>query len=257
MAHALGVQRLDLYLQFDRPLDESELDTIRELIRRRGAREPVAYLVGEREFYSLPFLVDARVLVPRPETEHLVEVAVAALGSAEAPLFCDVGTGSGCVLVAVAHELPQARGIGIDLDAGALEVARTNAEKNQVLERVEFLEGDLLGPLTGHAASGHLDAVLSNPPYIVRGDPSLEAGVRTHEPDLALYVPAQDALDFVRRLAEAAAQVLKPGGLLAIEVGQGGAPGAQEILAAHGYTDLSVKPDLAGIDRIVSAVHPS
>jgi len=257
MAHALGVQRLDLYLQFDRPLEDAEVDSIRELVRRRGADEPVAYLVGEREFFSLPFLVDARVLVPRPETEQLVEVALAALREREAARFCDVGTGSGCVAVALLHELPAAQGLATDVSRDALAVAAVNAERNGVADRLVLLEGDLLAPLRGRPEWGALDAVLSNPPYIVRGDPSVQAGVAAHEPEAALYVSGDDPLEFVRALAAAAREALAPGGLLAVEVGHGTAGDARDVLVQCGYEDVAVTPDLAGIERVVSGRKPA
>jgi release factor glutamine methyltransferase len=256
MAHALGVKRLDLYLQFDRPLDAGELDRIRELVRGRGARTPVAYLLGEREFFSLVFAVDRRVLVPRPETELLVEVAREHLRACEAPLFCDVGTGSGCVAVALLHELPAARGLAVDLAPGALEVAGANAARHRVQARLALLEGDLLEPLRGGEAWGRLDAVLSNPPYVVRGDPALEEDVRAHEPEQALYVPGDDPLEPARRLAAQALEALAPGGLLALEIGFGSGAEARALLASLGYADVAVHPDLARVERVVAGRAP-
>ena len=251
MAHALGVKRLDLYLQFDRPLGDQELDTIRELVRRRSKDEPVAYLVGTREFYSLPFQVDARVLVPRPETEQLVEVALEALHEREAPAFLDVGTGSGCVAIALLHELPTAVGTATDLSSEALEVATANAEANDVRDRLTLVAGDLLG-----GQVGPFDAVVSNPPYIVRGDESVQAGVDAHEPGTALYVSGDDPLEFVRRLVQEARPVLMPGGLLAVEVGFGAAGDAVALFEEAGYHDISVTRDLGGVERIVAGRTP-
>lgn len=253
IAHALGVKRLDLYVQFDRPLQEDELARARALIQGRGGRVPVAYLIGAREFYSLPFRVDERVLVPRPETEHLVEAALEALEPLEAPVFADVGTGSGCIAVALLANHAGARAHALDVSAGALEVARANAEQNAVLDRVAFHQGDLLAPLAGTPAWGTLDAVLSNPPYIRRDDPSVEPDVRQHEPAEALFVPGQDPLAFVRRIADAARTALRPGGFVAFEVGYGSGPEAVELLRALGYADARVIPDLAGIERIATA----
>jgi release factor glutamine methyltransferase len=251
MAHALGIQRLDLYLQFDRPLGDEELETIRALLRRRGADEPVAYLVGKRDFYSLPFLVDKRVLVPRPETEQLVEVALKALHERESPTFCDVGTGSGCVAVALLHELPDARGVATDASQDALDVAGENAARNEVAERLELRCGDLLA-----GASGPFDALVSNPPYIVRGDESVQAGVAAHEPAAALYVEGDDPLAFVRRLVAEAPQVLTAGGLLAVEVGFGSAEDAAALFEGGGFCEVTRTKDLGGIERIVSGRRP-
>ncbi len=258
MAHALGVGRLDLYLQFDRPLDDEELSAIRELVRGRGDHRPVAYLVGEREFYSLTFEVDERVLVPRPETEHLVEVAIEALAAvSDAPTFVDVGTGSGCVAVAVLHACEDARGHAVDVSAAALEVARANAERHQVADRLALHAGDLLAPLRGDGAFGVFDAVVSNPPYIVRGDPTVERGVREHEPDQALYVWGDDPIETALRIATQALEALAPGGFLALEVGAGAAPSLREALSQVGYASIETVTDLGGIERIVTARKPA
>ncbi len=254
MAHALGLKRLDLYLQFDRPLGDDELDAIRKLVVARSERRPVAYLVGEREFFSLAFTVDERVLVPRPETEQLVELAVARLGSRADPVFADVGTGSGCIAVAVLHEVEDARALAIDVEAGALEVAASNAERHGVAERFEAHRGDLLEPLRATSAWGALDAVLSNPPYIVRGDSGVEAGVLEHEPHQALFVPGDDPLELARRIATAALKALAPGGFVALEVGHESGALAGAMLEALGYRDVEVLEDLAGIERVAVGI---
>jgi len=229
---------------------------VRALVRRRGDHVPVAYLTRSREFWSLPFHVDERVLVPRPETEHLVEVALAALSDLEAPVFADVGTGSGCVAVALLVEREHARGHGIDVSAGALDVARLNAGRHGVLDRLRLHEGDLLAPLLGAPDHGRLDAVVSNPPYLVEGDPSVERGVAEHEPHAALFDPGDDPLEVGRRLAHEALGALRPGGLLALEVGAGVADAARAALDGLGYVDVGATPDLAGIDRVVSGRRP-
>lgn len=257
IAHGLGVGRLDLYLQFDRPVSPAEAQTLRGLVRERGRGVPVAYLVGTRGFWSLDLAVTPAVLVPRPETEHLVAVALLALRAAPAPRFVDVGTGSGCVAVAVLHELPQARAHATDLSGAALEVARGNAQRHGVLERLSLHPGDLLEPLRRSEDWGRLDAVLSNPPYIVRGDPSVEAAVHAHEPHEALYVPGDDPLEVAMRLSTQALEALAPGGLLALEVGAGSAATACERLEVAGWEEPTAWADLAGIDRIVSARRPS
>ena len=254
MAHALGVKRLDLYLQFDRPLEDSELEPLRALVQRRSEHEPVAYLLGHKDFFSLPFAVDPRVLIPRPETELLVELAVKRLEGAEAPRVADVGTGSGCIIVSVLHEVPESTGVATDLSGGALEVAATNAETHDVRERLTLLQGDALAPLAGREAV--LDAVLSNPPYIVRGDPDVAPDVAKHEPELALYVSGEDPNEFVERIAREALPLLKPGGFVAFEVGHTGAQDASARLTALGYADVEITNDLAGIERIVSGTKP-
>ena len=211
----------------------------------------MAYLVGEREFYSLAFQVDERVLVPRPETELLVEIGLAHLTACAAPVFADVGTGSGCIAVTLLHELPAAHGHALDVEAGALDVARANAVRHEVLDRLELHAGDLLAPLRDHPDRGQIDAVLSNPPYVLVGDPSVERGVREHEPRAALFVDGADPLVLASRLAAEARAVLAPGGLLAFEVGMGSAAEAARRLADLGYVEVAVAADLAGIDRVV------
>jgi release factor glutamine methyltransferase len=252
VAHALGWKRLDLYLRFDRPLADAERDRIRELIRRRGARVPVAYLVGERDFHALAFHVDERVLVPRPETEHLVDAGIGALADLPEPVFADVGTGSGCIAVSVLHALPRARAHALDRSEGALAVAARNAERHGVTARLAFHAGDLLEPLAGHPDFGRLDAVLSNPPYVVRGDPAIDPDVLASEPPEALYVPGDDPLEVARRVAARARDALRPGGLLAIEIGAGSGPAGRTMLESLGYADVALIPDLARIDRVVT-----
>lgn len=257
LAHGLGVQRLDLYLQFDRPVGPQEAERLRTLVMERGRGVPVAYLLGTRGFWSLDFEVTPAVLVPRPETEHLVEVALEALRPCAAPCLADVGTGSGCVVLSVLHELPAARAHATDCSPAALEVARANAARHGLEARVAFHPGDLLEPLRSSPDWGRLDAVLSNPPYIVRGDPSVEPAVHAHEPHVALYVPGQDPLEVALRVAASAREALAPGGLLALEVGAGSATAACERLLALGWQEPTTWADLAGIERIVSARRPA
>ncbi len=252
LGHALGLSRLEVYLAFDRPLDPDERARVRALVRERGRHVPVAYLVGKKEFYSLPFEVGPGVLVPRPETEHLVEVALPMLEGATEPVFADVGTGSGCVAVALLVAVPSARAHATDLSTPALEFAARNASRHGVASRLSLHHGDLLTPLRGSADFGRLDAVLSNPPYVRRDDPRVEEGVRRHEPAEAVFVPGDDALAVVRRLAAEARDALRRTGLLAVEVGEGLADEAGALFTALGYGDVRATRDLAGIDRVVS-----
>ncbi len=245
------MDRLKLYLSFDRPVDEEERTRFRSALRERGRGVPVAYLVGHREFFALDFRVERGVLVPRPETEHLVEVGIAFLRELEAPVFADVGSGTGCVVVSVLHALPRARAYATDVSPPALETTRLNAERHGVLDRLTILAGDLLAPLAGTGDHGGLDAVLSNPPYVLRDDPLVEPGVRDHEPPEALFVPGSDPLHYVRRLARDAAAALGPGGLLAVEVGAGSAEEARALFLGEGYGEVAAAKDLGGLDRIV------
>jgi release factor glutamine methyltransferase len=256
IAHGLSLRRLDLYLQHDRPLREAELSALRALVAERARGVPVAYLTGEREFYALPFHVGPDVLVPRPETEGLVDAAVAALCDLAAPRFADVGTGSGCVAVAVLRHVPAASAIATDRSSPALAVAARNAERHGVSARLSLRAGHLLEPLRGDPAFGALDAVLSNPPYVVRGDPTLAPDVAAHEPEGALYVEGTDPLAVARELAAAAREALAPGGLLAMEVGAGSGAAAAAMLSALGYGAVGVAADGAGIPRVVSGRTP-
>lgn len=245
VAHALGLDRLHLFLQLDRPVTEADIARGRELLVRRGKREPVAYLTGTREFYGRPFAVDPRVLIPRPETELLIDRArELASELARAPRIADVGTGSGCLAVTAALEIEASEVTALDLSAGALEVARGNAER--LGASVRFVEGDGL-----EALEGPFDLILSNPPYI---DPSeraeLAPEVRDHEPAQALFTPAGDPDHWVRRLLDAAPEKLTPGGRLLIELGLGQAPRALALAAERTLT-AEVRDDLAGIPRVL------
>ncbi|MBN1919246.1 MAG: peptide chain release factor N(5)-glutamine methyltransferase [Verrucomicrobia bacterium] len=254
LAHTLGRSRLDLYLEFDRPLDEAELAPFRELLRRRRQRVPCQYLIGETEFYGLPFTVDARVLVPRPETEHLVDAALERLKGAATdsePLVYDVGTGSGCIAVAIAHGEPRCRVVASDASAAALEVARANAGRNGVAGRITFLEGALFGP---HIESGveTADVIASNPPYIAHTEwDELPDEVRLHEPRQALD-GGPDGLDVIRALIAGAPDRLKPGGWLLLEVGYTQAEAVRELMArTDALNEIGTRRDYAGIERVV------
>ena len=251
LANILAMDRVSLYTHYDQPLTKEELAAYRELIRRRLAGEPVAYLVGKQEFWSISFAVDARVLVPRPETELVVEIALAALKGRFAPRLVDVGTGSGAIAVAIAHERPDAEIIAIDRSPAALELATKNAASAEV--DVEFLEGDLLAPV---AARGPFSAIVSNPPYIADADFFTLPPEVLREPREALFGGA-DGLDVIRRLIAAAPPLLVPGGLLAIELGMGQAPEVMRLMSAAGLVGVIARKDLAGIERVVAGERAS
>lgn len=254
LAKALDSDRIGLYTRHDQPLDKDELAACRALIRRRLDGEPVAYIIGKKEFWSLSFTVDERVLVPRPETELLVETALETLRGREAAnqvRIADVGTGSGAIAVALALELRDAEVLAVDVSEAALEVARKNAA--DLGARVEFLRGDLLDPLVGREP---FDAIVSNPPYIPDAEfAALPPEVR-REPRGALLGGA-DGLRELRRLVEGGRRLLKPGGLLAMEVGAGQAEAVAELLRSAGYVDVLVRADLAGIGRVVAGRSPA
>jgi release factor glutamine methyltransferase len=242
LAHALSEKRLALYLDMDRPLSDAERDAFRPLLARRGRFEPVAYILGTREFYSLPFKVTPDVLVPRPDTEVLVDRALERLGEDAEGLVLDIGTGSGCIAVAVAKERPGVRVIATDVSARALAIAEENARANDVADRVELREGDALAPV--RQERGAL-ALLSNPPYIREDErEGLMPDVRDHEPAVALFGPGADGLDVHRRILDGAAALVSPGGFVLLEAGfeQGPALAALEhpgLDAAQLYRDLA------------------
>lgn len=249
LAHALGMQRVGLYLDLDRPLDEAERGRYRALVSRRIGREPVAYLVGSREFWSLPFAVDARVLVPRPETETLVEQALVTLRDFTAPRILDVGTGSGVIAVTLATERPDARVVATDSSADALEVAAANATRHEV--EVALHVGDLLEALPPEEAPFQL--LVANLPYVAEGDRHFLAPELSAEPAGALFAD-DDGLAVLKRLIRAApAHLQRPGGVLMLEVGQGQADAVSQLFVDAGIDrGVTVHRDLAGIERVVA-----
>ncbi|HYB99681.1 MAG TPA: peptide chain release factor N(5)-glutamine methyltransferase [Candidatus Limnocylindrales bacterium] len=253
LASVLGMTRVQLYTSFERPLSREEVDAYRALVRRRAAREPVAYILGRREFWSLEIEVDRRVLVPRPETELLVEQALQILrarvaAGADAVRVADVGTGSGAIAVAIAKEIPQASVVATDRSEAALEVAPRNACRHGVEGRIEWVSGDLLTALSGRGA---FDLIVANPPYIRSGEvAALPPEVRDWEPRMAL-VAGEDGMDSTRPLVLGAPELLAPGGWLAVEVGtQAGL--VRQCFEETGYADVRVVRDLAGTERVVA-----
>ncbi len=248
IAHALGISRIQVYTDHDRPLHPDELTAIRDRVRRRARHEPIAYILGQRGFRDLDLKVDPRVLIPRPETELLVDVALTKLTGVEAPLVVDVGTGSGAIALSIAQARPDAQVIAIDVSPDALAVARENGAANG-LGNVEFLQGDLLTPLGERRA--HL--VASNPPYIAtEACRHLMPDVRDFEPRLALD-GGRDGLQVIRRLIPAAAAALRPGGALVIEIGHDQGDALRRLLDGPDWTGAHVHADLAGHDRVAEA----
>ncbi|HLL04748.1 MAG TPA: peptide chain release factor N(5)-glutamine methyltransferase [Myxococcaceae bacterium] len=253
LAHVLKTTRVRLYVDLDRPLAKEELSTFRALIERRMAGEPTAYLTGVKEFYNRPFKVDARVLIPRPETELLVEAALHALPKDAPSQALDVCTGSGCIAISLAAERPQASLTATDLSPDACALARENAEALGVAPRVTILRGNLFEPVPAEA---RFALIVSNPPYIGSGEiPGLSAEVR-REPHLALDGGA-DGLALIRRVVEGARRFLIPGGLLAMEIGETQGAAVRELLQSAGYTDARVEKDLERRDRMAFGTHPA
>jgi release factor glutamine methyltransferase len=243
----LKKKRLELYLEFERELDEPTLATLREMVKRRVAGEPVQYITGETEFFGLRFAVDRRVLIPRPETELLVETVF----DRKPGKIVDVGTGSGCIAVALAKKLPAAEITGIDASPAALEVAAGNAKRHGVEKTVRFLQCDLLLQLPD---SFTVDAIVSNPPYIASGDwAKLPREVKDFEPVQAL-VAGEDGLEVIRRLVVEARRFLSPTGFVALEMGAGQRVAVEQFFVGADYTVAQVLKDLQGHERVIVAV---
>ena len=245
LAEILKLNRLGLYLNFDRPLHSDELAAFRSLVERRARREPLAYILGRCEFWSLTFKVGPAVLIPRADTETLVEAALKVLPIGGTLL--DVGVGSGAIALAIAHERPDLQVEGIDLSPAALAIARENADLLGLAARVSLRQGDLFA-LEG----SQYDAIVSNPPYIAVGEKAtLMPEVRDFEPHLALFA-GNDGLDCYRALIPTAKALLKSSGFLLVEVGAGQATAVAELFALAGYEEISTTCDLAGIERVVA-----
>jgi release factor glutamine methyltransferase len=246
LAHALGVSRTVVLAGTYAPPTEAQRQAFERLIAERTQRIPLAYLRGTQEFYGLEFEVSPAVLIPRPETELLVEFAREKLPQKEPSIFADVGTGSGCIAVSVLRYCPAAHAIATDLSADALNVARNNVTQHDVAERVHFVQNDTLA-----GVSGPLDLVLSNPPYIPTGElATLQPEIRDCEPRLALDGGAE-GIQIYPPLATQALTALRPGGWLAVEVGIGQATPVADLFARIGYAPVEIRRDLAGIERIV------
>ena len=245
LSHILKCDRIHLYVNFDRPLVEEELAAYRQMVKARVQRMPVAYILGEKEFMGHTFRVTPDVLIPRPDTEILVEEAIRLLAEKECPRIVDIGTGSGAILLSVLKGTEGSTGVAVDLSPKALAVAKSNGDRLGLAERADFCLGDLYAPV-----DGVFDAILSNPPYIpVRDMVSLAPEVK-QEPEMAL-VGGVDGLDFYRRLIEDAPRYLKEGGIVLFEVGIYQAQDVAELGKVRGFRTQRILPDYAGIDRVV------
>jgi release factor glutamine methyltransferase len=255
LLHTLGRDRAWIYSHPEAPLDAAAAEKYFALVTRRAAGVPTQYLTGKQEFWGLEFAVTSAVLIPRPETEHVVEAALARLGASrtkESLRIVDVGTGSGCIAVALAKELPRAALVATDISGDALAVAQENAVRHGVAERIEFLECNLLEAIAGQR--GQFDLIVSNPPYVARSEESdLPRDVREHEPHSALF-GGPSGTEIYAPLIAHAAELLHPGGWLVMEIGFGAEEQIRALLEpSHEWTAIEVTNDLAGIPRVVSA----
>ncbi|MGA7830704.1 MAG: peptide chain release factor N(5)-glutamine methyltransferase [Terracidiphilus sp.] len=251
LLHAMGRNKAWLLAHADDELPEKDAANYFGWLERRYRGEPIQYIIGEAEFYGLPFRVTPDVLIPRPETEHLIEKVLELALGFDAPRIVDVGTGSGAIAVALAHKMPRAAITAIDLSKSALAIARENAKRNGV--DLRFLQGDLLAPVAGE----QFEIIVSNPPYVPTTDrDSLSVEVREYEPALALFA-GEDGLEVYRRLIPAAFDALIPGGYLLLEIGFGQSPAIIDLLARSGFAQIEFVPDLQGIPRVASAQRPA
>lgn len=255
LCHVLGIDKVALVAHSEEEVPADAERRLEALLARRLAGEPAAYLLGRREFYGRDFFVDSGTLIPRPETEHLVEAALEFFGNRQDVRFLDLGTGSGCIAVTLAAERPTWRGAAVDISSAALKTARKNAEANGAADAVTFVEADFTGPLP--FACGSFDLVVSNPPYISEEEyAGLDPGVRNFEPRSAL-VPGPSGLEHPRAVEAAARALLKEGGLLLMEHGCLQGDACRALCSDAYWKDMRTGRDLAGKDRFLFAVRRS
>ena len=255
LCHVLKLERIQLYTLYDKVVAADDLATLRAMVKRAAEHEPVAYLVGRCEFYSLPLTITSDCLIPRPETEHLVERAVDFLRSRPAPQrVLDICTGSGCIAAAIAKNVPQVDIIATDICDKALAVAAANIEKLTLTEQVQLLCGDLFDPIINGLDDPQFDLIVSNPPYVSDAEfEALDKNVKDYEPTLALRAGV-DGLDVYHRIIEQADNFLKPNGALIMEIGYAQGPAIRQLLIDSGiFTDTIIEKDFANNDRIAIA----
>lgn len=252
LAHVLGTDRLNVYLRFEAPLEQAEINRLRDLLSRRARGEPVAYLVGEKEFMGLSFEVTSSVLIPRPDTELLVERVSAAIGCEGSARILDLGSGSGNIIVSLLHLCPQATGVALDRSAAALEVTERNAVRHSARERLSMVQGDLFAGLQ-ETDKESFDWLVSNPPYVCDDEwADLAVEIRQYEPAEALR-GGPDGLAIYRPLIREASKWLKPGGGMALEISPRTRDGVLDLLRQAQFQDVEVHQDLSGQSRLVLA----
>lgn len=260
LAHILKCRRVDLFINRNRLLTGDEIKRFKKFINRRTKREPSQYIISEVEFRYLIFKVTRDVLIPRPETEFLVEEAAKiierqrAKGKRQKAIIIDLCTGSGCIAVSAAKEIPDIKVYATDISGKALLVAKENAKRHGAEDRIIFLQGNFLEPLKDKGLEGEIDIILSNPPYVSKKDmEKLQPEIKDYEPLLALY-GGEDGLDSYRKIITEAFVYLKKGGYLILEIGYGQAEGIKKLFAQNpAYTEIEIIKDLAGIERVVKA----
>lgn len=261
LAHGLGVQRIQLYLKFDQPLSDIELANCRELVRRRAQGEPVAYILGAKEFYGYNFQVNSAVLIPRPETEHIVEETLKWASEIDQDYnIVDLGTGSGCIGLTLLKKLPQAKLVAVDLSEKALEVARANALALEVSDRVEFVLADaedtdkVLTTVKNLSGKSKIQILVSNPPYIAAGDKDVEENVKKFEPDTALFAP-ENGLKFLQTWSRKYGPFLDQQAIALMEMGMTQGPEMKKHFESLGiFNQVDIIKDLASLDRVIRGV---
>lgn len=259
LSNVLKMQRIELYTQFDKLVSKDQLNRLHDLVKRAGLHEPIAYLTGRTEFYSLQLEVCSDCLIPRPETELLVERAIEFLRTRTGPQFvCDLCTGCGCIAVAIAKNYAGAKIIATDICDAALNVAAGNIERHNLKDRITLLSGDLFEPLVPHLDVDKFDLIVCNPPYVSADEyEKLEKNVKDYEPKLALYAGI-DGLDVYRRIIEEAGKFLKSDAALMLEIGYAQGPAVKELLEQSGvFAEIKIEKDFNNNDRIVTALRTS
>jgi len=259
LSHVLAMERIELYTRFDKPVAKEQLDRLHDLVKRAGQNEPICYLTGKTEFYSLQLEVSPACMIPRPETELVVERAIEFLRRSTGTQFvCDLCTGSGCIAVAIAKNFADAKIIATDISDAALNVAAKNIGKFQLKDRITLLSGDLFEPLVPRLDVDKFDLIVCNPPYVSAAEyEKLDKSVKDYEPKLALFA-GDDGLDIYRRIIDKAGKFLKSDAALMLETGFKQGKAVKELLEQSGaFADIEVEKDFNDNDRIVTALRTS
>jgi len=259
LSHVLTMERIELYTQFDKTVTKEQLDILHDLVKRAGQHEPISYLTGKTEFYSLQLEVCPDCMIPRPETELLVERAIEFLRTRTGPQFvCDLCTGCGCIAVAIANNFPDAKIIATDICDAALNIAAKNIKKYKLKDRITLLCGDLFEPLVPHLDVDKFDLIVCNPPYVSAAEyEKLEKNVKDYEPKLALLAGV-DGLDICRRIIDKADRFLKSDAALMLEIGYAQGKAIKELLEQAGaFPEIKIEKDFNDNDRVVTALRAS
>jgi release factor glutamine methyltransferase len=259
ISHVLDMKRIDLYTQFENPVAKPHLDKLHELVKRAAGNEPIQYLIGKTEFYSIELAVAPDCLIPRPETELLVQRSIEFLRKRTGHQFvCDLCTGCGCIAVAIAKNFPDAKVLATDICDKALEIAARNIENYKLKDRIQLLQGDLFEPIVPQLDVTNFDLIVCNPPYVSHDEfEQLEPNVKDYEPKLALLAGA-DGLDVYRRIVDSIDQFLKDDAALIMEIGYAQGPAIREMLEQSGiFAEIKIEKDLNNNDRVVTATRKS